>query len=192
MKKLLLLFSTVLVFGTMAACAESLSMQECDNCIMAPDPCGCAAPIATPCDTGSDVTCKMPICNLCGCECGCPCHKLSKDEIYQKLCLNQCQIDKADALYEKYKCDTQTIRDTLKCELDKLCQLKQSCASECAIDAQKLKVKMLKRQLKCFCKNFEKDFLCILTPDQQNCYRKIKKEEKCKCKCKCKKTPCCK
>lgn len=190
MKKLLFLFCTIICFGAIVAHAESLSMQECDSCVMAPEPCGCAVPVAATCDTGSEVTCKMPICNLCDCGCGCPCHKLSKDEIYQKLGLTQCQIDQANALYEKYKCDTQTIRDTLKCEKDKLCEMRQSCASKCAMDSQKAKIKDLKKRLKGYCKNFEKDFLCMLTMDQQDCYKKLKKEQKSKCKCK--KNECCK
>ena len=189
MKKPIMLFCTFLLFGTIAANAENLSMQECDMYVEAPQVFGCAAPTPAPCDTGDEVTCKMPICNLCGCECDCPCFKYTKEDIYKKLCLSQCQIEKANALYEKYKCDTQCIRDSLKSEEDKLCCLKQNCAQKCEIQDQKKKIENLQKTLKCFCKDLEKNFICILSTDQQSCYKKLKQEQKKNCKCKKNKCP---
>lgn len=185
MKKLLFLLSTILCFTAVNAHTQNLAMQECDTCIMAPEPSGCT-PVTSLCGINNEITGKIPVCNLSECEC--PCHKLTKEELYQKLCLTKCQIDQANALYEKYKCDTQGITDTLKCEKDKLCQLEQSCSSKFIIDAHKKKVKNLKKKLKCFCEKFEKDFLCILTMDQQNHYKEMKKQQKNRCK----KSECCK
>lgn len=187
MKKLLSLFFVIVCCSVIAAKADILSMQECDDFVMASDVCGCAAPVSTPCDTGNEVTCKMPICNLCDCECKCPCFKITKEEIYKKLCLSPCQVDRANALYDRYKCDTQCIRDSLKCEQDKLCELKKRCAEKCQVAAHEKKLKELQKRLKCLCKDFEKDFLCVLTSEQQICYKTIKKEEKSKCK----KSKCC-
>lgn len=186
MKKLSILFCTIVFFGALAAhSACSCGGVGCDSCAV-PAPCDSCCPAApAPCDTGDEVTCKLPICNLCEC----PCSKITKEEIYKKLCLTQCQIDQACALHEKYKSDTQCIRDSLKCEEDKLCALKAKCASKCEIKVQKKKVKELKNRLKCFCKDYEEQFLCLLTSEQQACYKKLKKTEKCKCKCK--KDKCC-
>ena len=153
-----------------AACPAS----PCSTCEKADSCC----PAAPACPVDENITCKSPICSLHPCLC----NKVSNEEIYKRLCLNQCQIDKACALHEKYKCNTQPIIDSLHCECKKLKELKARCASKCEIHQTKKNIKDLKYKLKCNCNSYEEDFKCLLTPAQLDTYNIIKKEQKCKCK----------
>lgn len=173
MKKLSALLFTFVFLGAIAAFAACPCQQPaCD------EPCGAAATPAPLCESCPAVPCEEECKPACPCHpCPCLCKKMTQEELYKKLCLSECQLEKAEALYDKLKCDTQDLREKLQCEKDKLCTLKEKCASKCEIKAQKNKIKALKKDLKCFCDNYEAQFECILTKEQKTCYKKIKKAE---------------
>ena len=188
-------------------CKSSLPTPPCYT--PTPPPCEApAAPVEPSCDCPAPVqpTCGCPASPVetpasdCGCGCNNPpeaavkqescCWQLSQEALFAKLCLSQCQLDKANALYSKYKCETQPIRDALKCEKTKLCQMLKGCASSADIKAQRKKIKDLKKDLKDKWNCYQDSFKEILTKDQLSKFKKYTREENSKYK-KLKKNKCC-
>lgn len=168
------LFTMVLSAGiSFAACPCSMPSNDCSPCAAAPctscekpkDDCGC-----NPC---------KPKCDVCK---GCPdlseCWTTQREKIYQRLKLNCNQLEKARCLDNNYKNKFDNIKDEMKCQKDKLCDLINACA--CKDDKQMVKdrIKELKKDMKSNIKCYDKDFKCILDKCQMKQYRQIKREYK--------------
>ncbi len=189
MKKLFALCCTLLFTGTLLSHAACPCQVQTPGCCEKPkETCGCPCQTPQPkcCDDKSN--CCTPDENVIKEE-SC-CYPMSQTELFKKLCLDQCQMDKACCLFEKFKCDVQPLKDSLKCEKEKLCKMIRCNASKCEINAQKEKIKTLKRDIKGKWECYEDSLKCILTKCQLKEYKKIKKEQNKKYK-KMKKGNCC-
>lgn len=170
MKKLAILLCTITFMGNLAANAT------------------CPCKTDTTVDTTNSETAKP--CSDVPEEKPCRC-RLTQTELYKKLCLDQCQIDKASCLFNKYKSEAKEIKEALKCEKNKLCQMIQSCAASCEIKEQKAKIKDLKHALKEKWNCYDEQLKEIFTTQQLKEFKAIKKQEKARCK-KFRKNDCCK
>ncbi len=154
-----------------------------------PAPCPCATPAPCPCVAPADpCNCKVPTEAVVKEESSC--YQLSQCDLFKKLCLDSCQLEKAKCLYSKYLCDTTPLKDRLKCEKEKLCKMVKGCATPCEIKEQKKLIKDIKQDIKDKWECYQNSLKELLTKDQLKEYKKITKEENKKYK-QLKKNKCC-
>lgn len=185
MKKLSVLLCACVFMGTLASHA-ACPLQKCTPQAPVKTTCPAAAPCDTPkpacdsCTTSApcceeeDSCCEVPEADLIKQE-SC-CWPLSQAELFKKLCLDKCQMQKACALYEKYKNQTRTLKEELKCEQTKLCKMLKECSTEAQIKDQKHKIKSLKQEIKEQWKCYEDELKCLLNKDQMKTYKKLNNE----------------
>ncbi len=210
MKKLSLLLCSMVFISAMAseaACPCKTTTKPCTPPCEAPAAPVCTTPNVTPpcpppCATPCPPPCPAPCTNVENNSCGCKvpteavikeesnCYQLSQCDLFKKLCLNQCQFDKANCIYNKYLCDTESIKKRLACEKQKLCEMIKGCATPQEIKNQKKTIKNVKKDIKekwaCYQENLKE----LLTKDQLKKYKEITKEESKKYK-QLKKGSCC-
>ncbi len=198
MKKLVSLLCTMLFMGALAsyaACPCNPPAPCCEKpkpCCETPAPC-CETPCPCPqpkcCDDKSKCDCVPNETVIKEESC---CYPMSQTELFKKVGMDQCQMDKACCLFEKFKCDTAPIKDRLNCEKAKLCEMIKCGASKCEINAQKDKIKCLKKDIKAKWECYEDGLKCLLNKCQLKEYKKIKKEQNKKYKKLFKSNCCCK
>ncbi|MDD3237232.1 MAG: hypothetical protein PHV37_03965 [Candidatus Gastranaerophilales bacterium] len=167
-----------------APCCETPKPTACEApkpCCDSPEPC-CQDDKPTCCNTPDPVVIKQESC----------CWGLSQTDLFKKLCLDKCQMDKACCLYNKYKCDVKELKEQLKCKQDKLCEMVKCGASCCDIKQQKKDIKCLKKDIKEKWATYQDDFKCMLTKDQKKNFNKFSGEENKKYKQLMKNKCCCK
>src|SRR5574344_1145303 len=189
MKKALLTLSIMaaVAVGTQGAFAWSWG---CNSCQKADSATGCGCPVqkvkdcdkpcAKPCEP-----CAEP-CNPCekkeSCDCPKSCEECAKaadamcgtcedkklEEFYCRLKLSDCQKDAARNLREKYKCETDAIKDKMKTDKGCLCDaISASCLDKAAVREGERTLRQDRRDMKTHLKKIDKEFKCILDCGQQ-------------------------
>ena len=103
------------------------------------------------------------------------CTKQNMCTLFSKMKLSNTQICTAQKIQDKYDLETYSINDRIKCEEEKLCEMKTKCYKANEIRKQKRLIKGLKKERKKICKCYEKQFKSILSSDQIKKYKKYKK-----------------
>lgn len=183
MKKLALLLCSIVFMGALATQAAC----PCKTEIAADPPC-CETPV--PCCETPKPCCSAPDENIVKQD-SC-CWGMTQVELFNRLCLSQCQMEKACCLYNKYRYDAADIKDRLTCAKNKLCLMLKGCATPCEIKCQQKKIRDIKNDLEEKWDCYEDQLKGILTKQQLKCYKKINKEENSKYKKLMKNKCCCK
>lgn len=155
---------------------------------------------ACPCQT--DLTSDQPRCESSRPCCDNPdenvikqescCYGLTQIEIFNRLCLSQCQMDKVCCIYKQFKCDYLDLKNKLNCAKASLCQMIKTCAPKCEIKCQEQKVKDLRKDMNTRFECYQNQIKEVLTKQQFKDYKCISKEENSKYKKLIKNKCCCK
>lgn len=183
MKKLCLLLCSLFFMSALATqaicpCEETIPVNTC--CCETPAPC-CETPKPC-CAVPNETVIKKESC----------CWQMTQIQLFNCLCLNQCQMEKACCIYNKYVCDSKEIKDRLNCEKARLCQMIKGCCSKCEIKAQEKKIKEIKKELKDRFACYEDQLKELLSKKQLKEYKRINKQENSKYKKLIKNNCCCK
>lgn len=169
-----LILSTGLASFAACPCGKSPDVKSCDTCSKVPacEKPSCVTPCPTPCETPkTDDCCPQPkqCCETDECDVvkqQSKCWPLSQTELFKKLCLGNCQYDRACCLYKKFLEKNAPLIERLRCEELKLCQLDTKCNGNKAVRDQKHTIKNVKKQMKTNWKEYQEDLKCVLTPEQ--------------------------
>ena len=160
MKKFYLLFGALICFCTTNVFAASPCNEEM----------GMAKTPMTTCQKPCEVT-QRPVCSenfLCTCK------EITK--LFDCIGLSETQKCNAMKIQEKYDLEVLSLNEQIKCEEDKLCSLKKTCASKREMCKTKKRIKELKKERKRICKCYEKQFKSLMSDMQIKKYKKAIKK----------------
>ncbi len=176
MKKLSMLVCVMVLGAGLASHAACPCNSSCDSCAApAPAaPCCGSSTTTTDTTTTSDGCCKIPK-DIVVKQDSC-CWPLSQEALFRKLCLGNCQLDKANCLYKKLQECNAPLEERLKCEKAKLCDMIKCGACSTDIKNQKKTIKNIEKEIKSNWETYEDDLKCLLTPEQEKNMRKFNSE----------------
>lgn len=103
----------------------------------------------------------------------CTCKNMNA--LFRCIGLSETQICTATKIQDKYDTEVLSLNEKIKCEENKLSQLKKTCATGMDIRKQKNVIKKLKKERNKICKCYEKQFKALLSDMQIKKYKKALK-----------------